>query len=189
MRIATTFLALLLLSGCSASLPVISEKLDPATGATVTHGRTPLVLYSDNSAKAAYARDFVYIGPLAVNRMGEHHYFLWLGIWSSMDDQGMSEQRDGFDTVVIYADGEPLSLNIEGWTLSSIGVSEPIYNRPTATAADAYYPVTMDQIRLIAAATDVRLRTAGPRARSYEPWDSQAQAFAGMQAFVRYLSF
>jgi hypothetical protein len=189
MRTAATILTFLLMAGCGTSAPIVSEHLDPQTGATVTHGSTPLILYRDDSARAAYARDFVYIGPLSVNRMGEYRHFLWLGIWSSMDKQDVSAERDGFESIVIFADGEPLRLELEGWTLSSIGVSEPVYNKPTATAADAYYPVTMDQIRLIASARDIRLRTGAPRSDSYEPWDSQARALSGMQAFVRYLTF
>ena len=189
MRIPLTVLFILLVGGCSSSGPLVSAHMDPETGVSVTHSRTPLVLYRDHSARAAYARDFVYAGPLAVNRMGDYQYYLWLGIWSSMQDQNLSAQRDGFESVVIFADGEPLLLDLKGWTLASIGVSQPVYNRPTSTAADAYYPVTLDQIRIIAQATDIRLITGGPVPASYEPWDSQKQAFLGMQEFVRSVAF
>lgn len=178
-----------MLGACGTSGPLITNQLDPNTGVTVTHMKSPLVLYRDDSARAAHARDFVYIGPLAVNRTGEYHHFLWLGIWSSMHDQGASAQRDGFESIVIFADGEPLRLELEGWTLSSIGVSQPVYDKPTATAADAYYPVTMDQIRVIAEARDIRLRTGGPRAESYEPWDNLSQGLSGIREFVRSLSY
>ena len=87
------------------------------------------------------------------------------------------------------ADGEPLRLELEGWTLSSIGVSRPVYNKPTATAADAYYPVTMDQIRLLAEATDIRLQTSAGRSVSFEPWDSQKSAMTGMQQFIRHQNY
>jgi len=115
--------------------------------------------------------------------MGDYRYYLWLGIWSSLDDQAMSSQRDGFESIVVFADGEPMRLELEGWTLSAIGVSRPVYNKPTATAADAYYTVTMDQIRLIAQATDIRIHT-GSRFGSYELWDSQKTALNSMQQFV-----
>jgi len=162
--------------------------MDPLTGVTVTRSPAPLVLYRDNSARAAYARDFVYVAPLSVNRMGNYNHYLWLGIWSSMSSQQLTDQRDGFESIVIFADGEPLRLELEGWTLSSIGVSRPVYNKPTATAADAYYPVTLDQIRLIAEARDIQLHTGGPRAASYEPWDNLSQGLAGIQEFVRHLA-
>lgn len=178
-------LALLAIAACGSSPTLTTEQLDPLTGVTVTRSTSPLVLYKENSARAAYARDFVYVGPLSVNRMGNYDHYLWLGIWSSLSTQQLPDQRDGFESIVIFADGEPLRLELEGWTLASIGVSQPVYNKPTATAADAYYPVTMDQIRVIAEARDIRLSTGGPRAQTYEPWDSQARANSGLVEFVR----
>lgn len=163
--------------------------MDPLTGVTVTRSTSPLVLYRENSARAAYARDFVYVGPLSINRMGTYNYYLWLGIWSSLTNRQLSDQRDGFESIVIFADGEPLRLELEGWTLSSIGVSRPVYNKPTATAADAYYPVTMDQIRLLAEATDIRLQTSAGRSVSFEPWDSQKSAMTSMQQFIRHQNY
>jgi len=182
-------LALVAIAACSSSPQHLAGKLDPLTGVTVTRAKSPLVLYRENSARAAYARDFVYVGPLTVNRMGSYNHYLWLGIWSSITNQQLSDQRDGFESIVIFADGEPLRLELEGWTLSSIGVSRPVYDKPTATAADAYYPVTMDQIRVIAEARDIRLLTGGPRAASYEPWDNLSQGLASIQEFVRTVSY
>ena len=182
-------LALVAIAACSSSPQHLAGKLDPLTGVTVTRAKSPLVLYRENSARAAYARDFVYVGPLTVNRMGSYNHYLWLGIWSSITNQQLSDQRAGFESIVIFADGEPLRLELEGWTLSSIGVSRPVYDKPTATAADAYYPVTMDQIRVIAEARDIRLLTGGPRAASYEPWDNLSQGLASIQEFVRTVSY
>jgi hypothetical protein len=182
-------IVVLLISACSSSTPLIADQLDPVTGVTVTRSTVPLVLYRDNSAQAAYARDFVYVGPLQINRMGEYSHFLWLGIWSSLAGQDVSNQRDGFDSIVIFADGEPLRLELQGWTLASIGVSETIYDKPTASAADAYYAVTMDQIRVIAQARDIRLRSGETRAESYEPWDSQTRALSAMRAYLDRLAY
>jgi hypothetical protein len=121
--------------------------------------------------------------------MGNYSHYLWMGIWSSLSNEQLTDRRDGFESIVIFADGEPMRLELEGWTLSSIGVSQPVYNKPTATAADAYYLVTMDQIRVIAKARDIRLHTGGPRAGSYEPWDNLSQGLASIQEFVRTVSY
>lgn len=187
-----TFLGLLtamLLAACGSSPPLTADQLDPLTAVTVTRSTVPLVLYRDNSAQAAYARDFVYVGPIRVNRMGSYSHYLWLGIWSSLSNQAFSKQRDGFESIVIFADGEPLRLELKGWTLASIGVSEQVYNKPTASAADAYYAVTLDQIRVIAEARDIRLLGSGLRAGSYELWDSQARAQSSMREFLSYLDY
>lgn len=176
----------LLIGACSTSAPLVVERLDPLTGVTVTSATEPLVLYNDNSGYAAYARDYVYLGPLEVNRMGTRSYFLWLGIWSTMrDDDSLARQRNGFESIVLYADGEPLPLDLAGWTLDSIGVSQPAYVRPVAGAVDAYYRVTADQIGLIARARVVELRTGSEGPVTYSLWDEQSQPSSSLRAFMQ----
>ncbi len=173
-----------LLSSCSSSGPLVEQKLDNVTGVTVTRSAAPVVLYRDNSAYAAHARDYVYLGPVEVNRMGNNSYYLWLGIWSTMRNEARSAQRDGFESVILYADGEPLPLEFAGWTLDAIGVSEPVYVKPVASAADAYYRVTVDQIRLIAESSEIQLRVGTAQPKSYALWDKQGSANASIRAFV-----
>lgn len=178
-----------LLCSCSSSGPVIQDTLDPVTGITVTHAEVPLVFYRDRSARAAYARDFVNLGPIQINRMGRYRYFLWLAAWSTMQNAHLAEEHDGFESIIVFADGEPLELTSAGWTPQAIGATESVYVKPVASAAEAYYEVTVDQLRLIANATDVRLQSTGPQAHTYEPWDSQASAHGSLQAFLEYVSY
>lgn len=180
----STTAAILLLAACSSSGSLLPSKMDPLTAVTITYSTTPLVFYRDQSGRAAYARDYVHIGPLEVNRSGTYSYYLWLGIWNTMQDTRSGEPRDGFDSVVVFADGEPLPLEIAGWTPAAIGASEHAYLKPVASAADAYYSVTVDQLRMIAEAKDLRLQSSGPQGKSYEPWDSQANARAGLNEFL-----
>jgi len=173
-----------LVCGCASSGETINEKLDPLTSATLAYSSTPMVLYRDDPGQAAHARNFVSIGPLLVNRSGDYRYFLWLGIWNTNQTPSIDERRDGFDSIVLFVDGEPLALDIAGWTPEAIGASEPVYPQPVASALDAYYRVTADQIRLLAAAADIQLQTTGFASRSFIPWDNQAAARQSMQRFV-----
>lgn len=183
--IVSTFALTALLAACGSSGQFIEQTLDPVTGVTVLRSTAPVILYSDNSAYAAHARDYVYLGPVEVNRMGTHSYYLWLGIWSTMrSEDRWSDQRDGFESVTLFVDGQPLPLELEGWTLDSLGVTEPVYVKPVASAADAYYRVTVDQIRLIADARDIELRTSAPQAAHYQPWKSNDAGSAAMRTFV-----
>ncbi len=186
MRIAAVNAAAiaLLLSGCANDGGITRNKLDPATAVTITYSQTPLVFYRDESGRAAFARDYLYLGPLEINRMGDYRYYLWLGIWNTMVAAESPALRDGFQSIVIYADGEPLPLQVSGWTADAIGASERVYTQPVASAADAYYEVTIDQLRLVAAATEVRVQTTGTRPESYEPWDKQASAKSDLAAFL-----
>ena len=144
-----------------------------------------MILYRDDPAHAAHARNFVNLGPIEVNRSGQYRYFLWLGIWNTNHTVSVAERRDGFDTIVILADGEPLQLELSGWTPAAIGASESVYPQPVASALDAYYQVTADQIRLITRARDIQLRTTGFEPRMFEPWDDQAAARASFQRVLQ----
>ncbi|KPK37398.1 MAG: hypothetical protein AMJ69_11675 [Gammaproteobacteria bacterium SG8_47] len=174
----------LLGAGCVSTSTLVEERLDIGTGVTVTHATAPIMLYHDNSAYAAHARDYVYLGPVEINRMGDYSYYLWLGIWSTISDEDRSLQRDGFESITLFVDGEPLQLELVGWTLESIGVSEPVYVKPVASAADAYYRVTIDQIRLIANAREIELHAGTAPVRVYLMWDRQGSAHASMREFV-----
>ena len=91
--------------------------------------------------------------------------------------------------MIFFADGEPLKLTIAGWDGSVIGVSESTYVSPVASAATAYYEVTIDQIRLIAEARDLRILTSGPLQSGFELWDNQQSAINSLREFVIYAGY
>ncbi len=175
-----------LISGCSfAPGPGrVGEKLDPQTSVTITYSPTPMILFRDDPGHAANARNLVSLGPLQTNRSGSYQYFIWLGIWNTNHSVNATDARDGFDSIMLLVDGEPLALEVSGWTPAAIGASQPVYPQPVASAIDAYYRVTADQIRLIAEADEVSLRTTGFSSRSFELWDKQAVAREGFRSFL-----
>jgi len=180
----TWILAVATVVGCAGG-PLVTDYLDELTGVTVTHATVPVVLYRDRSAQAAFARDFVYLGPIEVNNMGRRTYYLWLGAWTTTDSPDRAVEIGDFESIVIYADGEPLSLEVAGLTPESIGVSEPVYVKPVASTRDAYFRVTADQIRVIAEAHDLELRTGSLRPYEYRLWDGAGTGTRGLQAFLR----
>jgi hypothetical protein len=179
-----TVLAVLLLAACATPGNSVSEKMDPLTAVTVTYSNSPLIVYRDNPSHAAFARDLVSLGPIEVNKTGSYRYYLWLGIWSTLQSNNLHEQRDGFESIVLLVDGEPLLLDAAGWTPAAIETSQPVYAKPFASSLDAYYRVTADQIRLIAAANDLQLRTTGSAVREYELWGEQKAARNDLDAFL-----
>jgi hypothetical protein len=187
LRLFGSVLFISLTFGCASQPAATNEKLDPLTAATLSYSATPMILYRDDPGRAAHAKNFVSLGPLRVNRSGHYEYFIWLGIWNTNQTPDISERRDGFDSIVLFVDGEPLALEIAGWTPAAIGASEPVYQQPVASSLDAYYRVTADQIRLLAYSGDVQLRTSGALPRAYEPWDNQGAAREGMQRFLQQL--
>jgi hypothetical protein len=173
------------LASCASNPSALTrEYLDTGTGVTVTASQVPLVLYRDNPAAAAYARNMVHLGPIEVNRSGEYRYFLWVGIWNTLQSADTTLSRDGFETIVITVDSESMALDLAGWTPSAIDASAPVYLRPVASASEAYYPLTVDQIRFIAEARSITLRTTGSSPREYNLWSGQQGARQALRAFL-----
>ena len=184
----TSFLLILFLAACASS-PTVREFLDPETSVTVSYTDTPIILYLDRSGRAAFARDYINIGPIHVNQMGRDRYYLWLGIWSTIETQYDHRRTSAFELVTVYVDGEPMLLDLAGWTPAAIGVTQPIYVKPVSSAADAYYEVTIDQIRMLTAVQEIRVQTTGERSASYEMWDNSKSASRGFREFLAAISY
>jgi hypothetical protein len=184
-RTLITLAVIALTASCAGTGELTASKLDLVTGVTVTYDRDPLIFYRDDFGKAAHARNILYLGPIEVNRTGTFRYYLWLGIWNTGNDPNNERTRDGFESITIFIDGEPLSLAVSGWTSEAIGTSAAVYNKPVSSAADAYYEVTLDHLRLLAESTDIRVHSSGSNPRVYEPWNNQLSAKAGLKEFLR----
>jgi hypothetical protein len=182
-RCLLTALALASLIGCSSTGSTTTQKLDPLTAVTISFTESPLIFYRDQSGRAAHARDYIHLAPLEVNRGGTYRYFVWLGIWNTYQYRQISGPRDGFESIVVIADGEPRVLELSGWTAASVGASEPIYLKPVASASDAYYEVTADYLRVLAESSEIRIQSSG--GTSYEPWDNQERALTSLREFLR----
>lgn len=179
-------LLLLGIAACTSPSGLINEDLDPMTSVTVTSSNTPLVFYQDNPSQAAYARNYLHLGPIEVNHSGSYRYYIWISAWSTMQTADPSVQRDRLESIIVFADAEPLALDLAGWTPEAIGTSESVYVKAVASAAVAYYEVTIDQIRLIAGASDIRLSAGSVQPDSYASWDNQGTARKSMHAFLDY---
>ena len=171
-------------NGCSSSTALTGEKLDPVTSVTIRYSGHPLVFYRNVSGRAAFAKDYVDLAPVEINRGGDYRYYVWLGIWTVNREASTVATRDGFESIVLIADGEPLQLEITGWSIDAIGASEPVYVKPVASAADAYYELTFDQLRQLAEADNLRLQIGEGDSDVFEPWDKQRPGKAALIEFV-----
>lgn len=171
------------LMACTGAGPVY-EQFDEGTSVNVSYSQPPLVLSRETPGYGAYARNFIQLGAIEVNRSGNYLYFLWLGIWNTDQVGGAAEHRDGFESIVLFVDGEPLLLDNAGWTQAALGVSAAPYAKPVASSVDAYYRVTPDQLRRLSNATDIGLQSNGVVPRRFELWDEQRVARRNLAAFV-----
>ena len=125
------------------------------------------------SGRAVFSRNDVYIAPVEINRSGDYRYYLWPGIWNVDSDASTPESRDGFEYITVLAYGEPLQLELKGWTPDAIGTSEPIITKPAGAAADIYYAVSLAQLRRRVEASELRVEIGGGDRGAYGPWDDQ----------------
>jgi len=54
------------------------------------------------------------LARLRVDRSGTYLYYFCVSSWSTMQVTGPSVVRDGLESIVIFADGEPLLLELSG---------------------------------------------------------------------------
>lgn len=180
---------LMALAGCAAAPPPVVEKLDGRTSVYITHPRTPLIMSPDAQYSDSSAREYVQIGVIEVNRMGALQYYLWLGIWDYEHVNSDDEYPDGFDTVRFIADGDEIGLERHSWTHEEIGTSERLYKKIFDEDVDAYYQVTLEQIRLLSNATDLKLKTTSAAPKEFIPWYNQEKADSDLAEFVTAVLF
>jgi len=156
-----------ILSACAAANPAVVEKLDDVTAVTVTRSRTPFIMSSDTLFDPKTPRDYVQIGAIEVNRMGNLKYYLWLGI-SDLDHYASADRHPGgYEAIILTAGGEEFPVDVHGWTQDAIGISKPVYKKLFSSSVDAYYEVTLENIQLLTEADSIKLRTSGSSPKEF----------------------
>ena len=81
-------------------------------------------------------------------------------------------------------DDAPISLDIAGWSEAAIGAGEPVYKKAYRDTVDAYYAVSLDQIRRLATAQEIKIRTTGADAKEFWPLFQIRKAKKDLAGFV-----
>jgi hypothetical protein len=176
-------LAALLTTACVSNPEPVVSKLDPRTMVTINYIKSPFIFFRARGASHAAAQDYVYIGPLEANRSGDYRYYLWLATWSSIDNIPSEQSPERLETVDLIADGKSLTLKMNGASVAAVGASEAVYPKPVGWATEVYYDLSLQQLRVIAEATDLKLRFPAT-GETYGPWDDQAASKAGTLEFL-----
>ncbi len=140
---------------------------------------------TDTPFRARDLRDYVEIGAIEVNHMGMLRHFLWLGISEVIDEERVDARPEGFESIVFIAGEETFQLDVFSWTHEAIGTSERIYKKLFSGSADAYYEITLDQIRLLANADGMKVRTSGSAPKEYVVWSRPATAKEDLSEFLK----
>ncbi len=160
-------LAAPVLSGCAARTNLTS-RLD-SNGLTVVTLDEPIVLARPVRQLAAAARDYAYLGPVEINRMGNRDYFLWVGLASTIDRELVGVSPAEVQELAVLVDGWPMLLPLVHWVAD-------LEQSPYETAAPLYATfaahASLDQIRRISSAesVEVHLVTESGVTRRYKKW-------------------
>lgn len=157
-----------LVSACSVSESLVS-RLDEATGVTVVSMEVPIVLARPTRLAVA-ARDYAYLGPVEINRMGRREYFLWVGLASTVDRPRVSEPPPRAMTLALVVDGLPMIVPLTDWNPD---LEAPPYDGTTPVYASLAGRASFDQIMRIAAAESVvvHIITDSGGSLDYRLWD------------------
>lgn len=192
-RLLAAAVAAALVASCGTAEPGrrAGEYLDDATGATLTRVEQPFLLFSDDPARAANARDYLSAAPLAVNQSGRRSWWLWLGLWSTID-RGVSvgdPQLADVTAIQLIVDGEPMELDLGARVDRIPGVTTVPYAAPVATARPFILPLTGSQVTRLGRGTSILIRTelTGGAALLWEPWIGSGNwtGFAELAAAAR----
>jgi hypothetical protein len=177
------------LAACAGGAPdrQAANYLEEGSGTTLTRVVEPLVLFSDDPAFAANARDYIYVAPLAVNQAGRRSWWLWLGLWSTIDRAVSIGEIAPEDPagILLIVDGEPMELDAGARVPAIAGVQGMPYATPVATARNLFLPLTGSQVARLGNARRLTLRTdyANRATRVWERWAgdvSPLRAFADL---------
>ena len=185
------------ITACSMSMPmpmpmpmfqkeksVLHQYFDESSGANITSLKEPLVFYKEYPWLSSNTRDYVYLGPIEINRSGSRNYLLWLGIWSTIDRLRAPSRfaRNDFQTVYLLADNEPMELNIRAWSGEELGMAEAPYPPPVNGTLNGFYTVTMDQIRKLGQAESIVIQSGS--GAEYRLWKKNEQYFSEFENYI-----
>jgi hypothetical protein len=151
----------------------VSERLDSGSGATLVTQTAPRVFAKSLPQYSRSARDYLYLGPVEINRQGERVYGLWVGLATTIDPRFLVSKDYASAALYIELNGELMALPLRPWDDWAPGLStDTIYDTPLALTQQMVAVVTLDQLTLLAAANFpvVHLSAAGGRGQRYSLW-------------------
>jgi hypothetical protein len=164
---------LVLLAGCQSNGGV-REKLDARTGLTWASDRAPIVYARTEARYSRSARDYVYLGPVEINRQGTRDYYLWVGVATTLDRGYLAPAISLPEALYIELDGEVIEFPLQPWgSLTPLPADEPVYSTPVDVEAELGARVSSSQITRLAVELPRTMRISVPDSptREYQRWD------------------
>lgn len=167
-------LASCLACAACAAPDIVDERFDATYGITWTVG-TEIATFARTEAQfSRSARDYLYLGPVAVNRRGTIEYYLWVGAGTTLDRGFLAPQATPPARLFVRVDGEPIELALALWAdrVPELNGAQA-YAPPVEVRTQLAARVTRNQLQMISAASvdAIEITDTDGAARSYVPWE------------------
>lgn len=168
--------ALLLLLAACQSATGIREAFDARTGLTWTRDRAPVAYARTEARYSRSARDYLYIGPVELNRQGTRDYYLWVGVATTLDRGYLAPQMRLPEKLYVEFGGDVMEFSLQPWSaLTPLQGREPVYATPVRVEAELGARITSSQIAKLAAELPRTIRISVPDSPTseYRRWDDE----------------
>ena len=161
------------------------EYLDEDTAATLTIVAEPLVFACDRRDLGAYARDYVTLAAVSVNRNRKVDYLLLAYFWSTVAPHLRPDALPAPELLVLLADDRRIELHRGARTARDAGISVLIHPPPATTAGPLVYPTDLATLRFLAESRQLKvLSDSAATPTGFGLWDDERDA---LRAFVQHL--
>jgi len=160
----------------------VREYIDEETAVSVVVATVPLVFARERTDLAVNARDYLALVPLETNRAGARRLY-WCGyLWSTIDRRSAAPLLAPGDSLVLIADGRPISLQADARTLREHGIAQAPLRAPTRGAMPVLFAADAEIIGYVARATRLHvLLVQGSVSETFATWKDPR---AAIQAFL-----
>jgi hypothetical protein len=155
----------------------VREAFDTRTGITWTVDRAPIVFARTEARFSRSARDYLYLGPVEINRQGTRDYYLWVGVATTLDRGYLAPATALPERLYVELDGEVIEFPLQPWAaLTPLTGEEFVYPTSVDVRVALGARVTSSQITRLAAGLPAAVRVAMPDSptRQYSRWDDEA---------------
>lgn len=137
------------------------------TGVSPTSSQEAVWLAAPRPGLSAVGKDYLFVGPMTVNREGSRRSYLWFAVGTTIDRHLTGVPKPALDTVVLLLDGTPMTFDLIAWDNNADSAPYPL----TIDSYSSYAArVTSSQIRQLANADTLEayLTDADGRSPVYE---------------------
>lgn len=154
---------LVIVQACSSTGSRVTERFDRQSGATIMTAAVPLTFARTDARYSRSGRDYLYLGPVSLNRQGLHEYYLWVGLASTIDRGYLAPARPTPTVLHVIVDDELMEFELRPWdALVGTRYESPEYPTRVAVRSDFVARVTLDQIERLTRAGIQSVYVADP---------------------------